>query len=313
MNSTRGNADFTIEEPSHYPFAFSTQPMLRFLNEQLVKAKPSLHKRTFLKPFHRTTEFCSACHKVHIPDAVTNYKEFLRGQNHYDSFILSAASGGGARSFYYPEKAQRACSGCHMPLAASNDFGARVFEGADRLSVHDHLFAAANTALPHLRGETQTVSAIQSFLTGVARVDLFALKRGGTIDGPILAPLRPEVPPLSPGQTYLLETVVRTLKVGHHLTQGTADSNEIWLEMTAKSGGRVLGASGAVGADGQVDPGSYFFNVFMLDREGRRIDRRNVQDIFVPLYDHQVPPGAASVVHYALRCRRDRPSRSKLT
>ena len=47
-------------------------------------------------------------------------------------------------------------------------------------------------------------------------------------------------------------------------------------------------------------PGSYFFNVFMLDREGRRIDRRNVQDIFVPLYDHQVPPGAASVVHYAL-------------
>ena len=140
VNSTRGNADFTIEEPTHYPFAFSSQPVLRFVNEQLVKAKPSLHKRTFLKPFHRTTEFCSACHKVHIPNAVTDYKEFLRGQNHYDSFILSAASGGGARSFYYPENAQRACSGCHMPLAASADFGARLFEGAAGLSVHDHLF-----------------------------------------------------------------------------------------------------------------------------------------------------------------------------
>jgi len=300
VNSTRGNADFTIEEPSHYPFAFSSRPALRFINEQLVKAKPSFHKRTFLKPFHRTTEFCSTCHKVHLPRELTNYKDFLRGQNHYDSFILSAASGRGARSFYYPEKAQPNCAGCHMPLTASSDFGARIFAGADRLSVHNHLFAAANTALPHLRGEAQTVAAIQSFLTGVARVDLFGLKQGGTIDGPLVAPLRPEVPAVSPGTTYLLETVVRTLKLGHHLTQGTVDSNEIWLEVTARSGGRVLGTSGAVDADGTVDPWAYFFNVYMLDRQGRRIDRRNVQDIFVPLYDHQVPPGAASVVHYAL-------------
>mgnify|MGYP000231718101 CR=1 FL=1 len=38
----------------------------------------------------------------------------------------------------------------------------------------------------------------------------------------------------------------------------------------------------------------------MLDRNGNRIDRRNGQDIFVPLYNHQIPPGAASVVHYLL-------------
>ena len=39
----------------------------------------------------------------------------------------------------------------------------------------------------------------------------------------------------------------------------------------------------------------------MLDREGRRIDRRNPQDIFTPLYNHQIPPGAAQVVHYSFR------------
>ena len=38
----------------------------------------------------------------------------------------------------------------------------------------------------------------------------------------------------------------------------------------------------------------------MLDRDGNRIDRRNPQDIFTPLYNHQIPPGAADVVHYAL-------------
>jgi tetratricopeptide (TPR) repeat protein len=35
-----------------------------------------------------------------------------------------------------------------------------------------------------------------------------------------------------------------------------------------------------------------------LDRAGNRIDRRNAEDIFTKLYDHQIPPGAADVVHY---------------
>jgi tetratricopeptide (TPR) repeat protein len=37
----------------------------------------------------------------------------------------------------------------------------------------------------------------------------------------------------------------------------------------------------------------------MLDREGQRIDRRNPQDIFVPLYNQQIPPGAADLTRYA--------------
>ncbi|HLU47541.1 MAG TPA: tetratricopeptide repeat protein, partial [Planctomycetota bacterium] len=37
-----------------------------------------------------------------------------------------------------------------------------------------------------------------------------------------------------------------------------------------------------------------------LDRHGKRIDRRNPEGIFIPLYNHQTPPGAASIVHYGL-------------
>ena len=76
INSTRGNADYTIEEPLHYPFAFSDNPVLQYINNQLVKAKPSFHKKTFLKPVHRTTEFCSTCHKVHLPTASTTTRSF---------------------------------------------------------------------------------------------------------------------------------------------------------------------------------------------------------------------------------------------
>ncbi len=305
VNSTRGNGDYTIQAPEHYPFAFSERPWLRYVSRQLIKAKPAFHRQTFLKPFHRTTEFCSTCHKVHIPEEVNHYKPFLRGQNHYDSFLLSGASGHGTRSFYYPDRAQPRCAGCHMPLRASVDFGARPFDESGQLTIHDHLFAAANTGVAFLRGDAPTVQEHQAFLKHVARVDVFGVREGGSIMGRLHAPLRPAVPVLEPGARYLVETVVRTLKVGHVFTQGTADSNEVWLELEATSGERVIGESGKRDEDGAVDPWSYFLNVYMLDRHGRRIDRRNVQDIFVPLYDHQVPPSAAASVHYALNLPAD--------
>ncbi|MBM3822690.1 MAG: hypothetical protein FJ404_07390 [Verrucomicrobia bacterium] len=299
VNSTRGNGDYTIEEPIHYPFAYSSNAVLQYVNQQLVKAKPEFHKKTFLKPFMKTAEYCSVCHKVGLPKEVNNYKEFLRGQNHYDSYLLSGVSGINARSFYYPEKARSNCADCHMPLQPSSDFGAQYFNGTNVLSIHNHLFPAANTGIAHIRGEPEIVKAHQAFLKETVRVDLFGLKEGGAIDGPLVAPLRPSVPVLKPGKRYLLEVVLRTLKLGHPLTQGTVDSNELWADVKIESGNRIVGRSGGLGPHLEVDPWSHFVNVYMLDREGNRIDRRNAQDIFTPLYNHQIPPGAAQVGHFA--------------
>ena len=304
INSVRGNADYTIEEPIHYPFTFSDNPVLSWVNRQLVKSNPGFHKKTFLKPLHKTPEFCGTCHKVHLPEELNDYK-FLRGQNHYDSFLLSGVSGHGVSSFYYPPRAQENCNGCHMPLQASDDFGARLVEtrGDDlfgELVVHDHQFPSANTAVPYLVGMPPwVIEAHRAFLDGVMRVDIFGVREGGTIDGPLSAPIRPEIPVLAPGRHYLLETVIRTLKMGHVFTQGTADSNEVWLDVTLTGSGGVIGRSGGRGPDGDVDPWSHFVNAFVLDRDGNRIDRRNAQDIFVALYDHQIPPGAADVVHFS--------------
>lgn len=298
VNSTRGNGDYTIEEPLHYPFTFSKNKVLQWVNQQLIKAKPEFHSQTFLKDFHKSPEFCSTCHKVHLPYKLNHYKDFLRGQNSYDSWLLSGVSGHGARSFYYPEQAKD-CNACHMLLIPSDDFGARQFAGPGTpISIHDHNFASGNTGLPALRGYLDKVlGQHEELVKDSLRVDIFGIKQGGGITDTLQAPLRPEVPTLQPGENYLLETVVRTLTLGHPFTQGTADSNEIWLDVTLTSGGRVVGRSGGIDSRGQVDPWAYFFNVFMLDRDGNRISRRNPQDIFTPLYDHQIPPGAARVVH----------------
>ena len=317
ISSPRGNGAYIIDEPAHYPFAFSDNPYLRGLSRQLLKAKPDFHKRTFLKPLHRKAEFCATCHKVHIPQALNDYR-WLRGQNHYDSFLLSGVSGHGVSSFYYPAQAEANCNGCHMPLQQSNDFGARLSESIGGLAIHSHLFPAANTALAHLLELPASVGEQhQAFLKDSLRLDIFAIREGGSIDGRLHAPLRPQLPVLEPGQTYLIDVVIRTLRLGHVFTQGTADSNEVWLDIQASVDGRVIGRSGSLAAggddgddeddgdDGTVDPWAHFVNSYVLDRDGRRIDRRNVQDIFVPLYNHQIPPGAADVVHYRLRVPED--------
>ncbi len=89
------------------------------------------------------------------------------------------------------------------------------------------------------------------------------------------------------------------MTLGHIFTQGTADSNEVWVDVMAHSGEQVVGRSGGMkNDDGEVDPWSHFVNAYVIDRDGNRIDRRNPENIFTPLYSNQIPPGAADVVHY---------------
>ncbi len=301
LNSVRGNGDYTIVDPPSYPFAYSQSTLFKGINHQLIRAKPEFHKKTLLQPFHRSAEFCSLCHKVHIPQEVNGYR-WLRGQDHYDSFLLSGVSGHRIDSFYYPEHAVARCSNCHMALKPSDDPAARDFDDSGIRSVHLHQFPGANTGIAHLLNlPDQVMEAEQKRLQDVTRIDIFGIKEDGTIEGRLHAPLRPELPQLVPGKRYLVEIVLRTTGVGHLLTQGTADSNELWVDVTATADGRIIGRSGSRNETGEVDPWSYFVNAYVLDKNGNRIDRRNAQDIFVPLYNHQIPPGAAAVVHYLLQ------------
>ena len=305
VNSVLGNADFTISEPVRYPFEGSDNAFLNAVSKQLIKAKPAYHRKGLLKPVHSAPEFCGSCHKAHLPASVNDYK-WLRGQDHYDSFMQSGVSGHRVDSFYYPPRATRTCAACHMPLQASDDPAARDFDGSGTRKIHSHFFPAANTGLAHVLDlPAETIVAHRRMLEGAARIDLFGVREAGEIDGELHAPLDRSDLVLTPGRRYLVEAVVRNLRVGHQLTQGTADSNELWVDLIVSAGGRLIGRSGGVGPDGAVDPWSYFVNAYVLTKEGARLDRRNGQDTFVALYNHQIPPGAAAVVHYLLEIPED--------
>ncbi len=299
VDSTVGNADYTIDEPSHYPFAYSDNVILQSLNSLMVRAKPAFHKREMLRPVHKTAEFCGTCHKVSIPGELNHYKEFLRGQNHYDSYLLSGVSGHGARSFYYPDVAQENCNGCHMPAMPSDNVGAKWQETLKSFGLASHQFPGANSAVTYWAGDETATEVQRQFLKGSVTVDLFGIRRGGAVSDELIAPIEQNAS-VTPGEEVLIETVLRTRRLGHHFTQGTVDSNQVWVELTAIQDGEIIGRSGHRDDREVVDPNSHYVNNFVIDRDGYRINRRNVEDIFTSVYVHQIPPGAGQGIHYRL-------------
>ena len=333
VNDTMGNSGFVIEYPELHGLATSDNFVVQQLQKYVTNVAPAAHRRAFLKPFMRTSEYCSACHKVHLDEPVNNYR-WLRGFNEYDSWQASGVSGQGARSFYYPS-VPAGCADCHMPLTSSDDKG-----NHDGL-VRSHRFPAANTALPHVNQDQEQLDAVEGFLkAGIVSVDIFAAspadalvdapemrrrasdaheaattfavgeeaagQRGPVIlrdVGEIAAPLDRVRPGFRPGDRVKVDVVVRTRSVGHFFPGGTVDSVDCWVELTATDGaGRKIFHSGAVedAGAGPVDPGAHFYRSVMLDEHGNVANKRNAFHTRSLLYARLIPPGAADVSHYVI-------------
>ncbi len=341
VNSTMGNGDFTIEYPAIDRLAASPNPLLRRLGAFLTRVDAEPHRKTFLKPFMRTSEFCSACHKVHLDKPVNDYR-WLRGFNSYDNWQASGVSGQGARSFYYPEK-PLICADCHMPLVPGRD------PAAPGGLVRSHRFPAANTALPHVNGHEQQQRVTQSFLrSGFITVDIFAaspVEEGGVQMrrrtgegqeamttfavgeeaqqrrhviirevGEVAAPLDRAGTLFQPGETVRIDVVVRTRRIGHFFPTGTVDAFDVWLELKGEdAAGRPVFWSGRLDEAGEIDPGAHFYRSFMLDGAGNPINKRNAWQARSVLYVRLIPPGAADVVHYRMKIPEDAEGPIRLT
>ena len=92
---------------------------------------------------------------------------------------------------------------------------------------------------------------------------------------------------------------MRTRGVGHPYTNGTADSNETWVSLEAAAGERhVLPERRARRRRAGSTPAPTVSGLLVIDENGGHMDRRQPQDIHVPLYNNGIGPGAARVVHY---------------
>jgi tetratricopeptide (TPR) repeat protein len=338
VGSSMGNADFKVEYPPLHELASSHNPYIRTIDNYLTYLNPQPHRQTFMKPFMREqpSEFCAACHKVHLDVPVNNYR-WVRGFNDYDNWQASGVSGEGARSFYYPPKTST-CADCHMQLVPSQDPGNR--DG----KIHSHRFAAANTAVPVANEDKAQLDATEAFLkSGFITTDIFAItpaddSRGQTVMarrsdtlksnttfasgeeteqtgdafirevGKVAAPINTSNATVEPGSTVRVDVVVRTRKIGHFFPGGTVDVPDIWLELQAKDAdGQVIFWSGntADNGKGPIEPGAHFYRSMQLDGGGNPINKRNAWQTRSLLYVRLIPPGAADVVHYLLKVPRN--------
>src|SRR5262245_4009082 len=330
VKSTMGQADFTLEYPKLAELAASDNKVVQSLHDFLTYVNPEPHRRTFLKPFVRsqTADFCSTCHKVHLDTHVNNYR-WIRGFNDYDNWQASGVSGFGARSFYYPPKSQR-CVDCHMPLQDSHDAG--NVDG----KIHSHRFPGANTALPAVNGDSKQMDAVVKFLqNSILSVDIFGLSPARKVNSstgassvlqlattfavgeegdsgaaaagvelaPLTAPLNRVEAVVRPGETYRVDVVVRTRKIGHFFPGGTVDAFDVWLELQATDDtGRVIFWSGMTedGGKGPIEKGAHFYRSLQLDGNGNPINKRNAWATRSLAYVRLIPPGAADTVHYRM-------------
>jgi tetratricopeptide (TPR) repeat protein len=340
VKDTMGNGGFVLDFPRLHDLATSKNPVVEFLHDYLTEVDPEPHRRVFLKPFHTESEgeFCSACHKVHLDVPVNRYRWF-RGFNDYDAWQASAASGQGARSFYYPKEVKN-CADCHMPLVESRDAGNHAGK------VHSHRFAAANTAVPYSHGLEDQVKGVTAFLqANQVRVDIFGLARpdgdAPVAAGPaparraearpqasfpeaeetgieaaaerralprLTAPLGAVEAALVPGETVNVEVVVRTLGVGHFFPGGTVDAFDVWAELRGTdAAGSVFFWSGRADEDGRgpLEAGAHRYRSLMLDARGNPIDKRNAWSSRSVAYVRLIPPGAADTVHFRMEVPKD--------
>jgi Tfp pilus assembly protein PilF len=295
IHDPTGNGNYNLNDRLTDPYLFSNSPvgsLRQWLHDAIVKALPEPHRRQMLKPVLREAEFCAACHKVSLSEPVNDYR-WLRGQNEYDAWHDSGVARNASRTFYLPEES-RSCRDCHMPpeRAPLGDLAAR--DG----SIRSHRFIAANTALPFLRGDRETLERTETFLKAdKLRVDIFALRRPGAPESRL--GLSRQGTEVRRGETVILDVVVRNQGVGHAFPGGTIDSNEAWLELTVRDeAGRMLAVSGDVRTDGHLDPLAHVYKAVLVNREGRPITRRNVFDARTAVFENTIPPGMADAAHY---------------
>lgn len=288
-----GNYVWDDEFKDPYLFSGSTGALATQIHDLYLKANPEQHKRDMLKPVFREGKYCSTCHKVSLEPPLNEYR-YVRGQDEYDNWHDSGAQWNAARTFYQPKK-KSSCQDCHMPLepAPLGDLAAKNGK------IRSHRFLAVNTALPHIRGDRETIKRIEDNLRGAVRIT-FAGLRAGDVVAPVAE--SPEaVLTLAPGEAPEINVVVRNLRVGHTFPGGTNDSNEGWVEVVVRDAtGRPLMQAGTIDAEGRVGGNTRIYNVVFVDKNGERITKRNAQDIAALVYAAVIPPSASDVVRFKL-------------
>jgi len=242
---SRGNADYVLTPPTKYVWE-NTTGLRKAVSDFLIRAYPHQHLVDYDRNVLRTPEFCGACHKQFIPEALNRFGT-SPGQNQYDEWRKS--------HWHSDDPAQDlSCRDCHMRLVYDSADPGRGEDADERRSVDDgahrhhglvatNSFMSAVLKLPHWE---EQVRLTEEWVAGEAVLPEIAhLWPTGPVAGmEIQAPEE-----VSAGEEIQLHVSVTNRKVGHNFTTGPLDFVRSWIHLT------VTDANGAVIEEwGMIDP-----------------------------------------------------------
>jgi tetratricopeptide (TPR) repeat protein len=314
--SSMGQADLELDPARLAGLPESAPTWRRALYSFAIRLDPGPHRRALGLAGTATSELCSACHKGQL-DAAPGGHPPLAVMNDYDPWQASSVSGQGmTQSIHFPPP--RSCTDCHMPAALLPAGGG---------AVRSHRFAAANTALPALRGDREQLRAVVAFLAARrVTLDIFAMTPGRPLaatapeagmsapDEEVIAPLDRVPAMLRRGESSRFDVVLRSRGVGHLFPGGKDAATDCWLAVEAVDDrGRNLFSSGGLAADGTVAPGAHRLGGLWLDAKGTPIEAFEIWRNWVEAWVQRVAPEAAAIARFRVAVPADAGSRITLT
>lgn len=226
------------------------------------------HLGDFLKKEIKLPEYCGMCHRSVLSKKLTGAARDIVDQDPYTSWKEGPYHNPTHPKFKKGETQN--CNDCHMPRTTQQERPVPLSPS--------HRFAASNSALPFINGDTKQLRAVEKFLkTKVLRIKI---KKGG--------------------QVPVFVTVENT-GAGHYFPAGPLDINEVWLELTVKNEkGNVIYHSGFIDKDGHVDKNAKFFKILEVDKNGNEIKGHDILSVVDKKIMRVIPPKGKITETYTL-------------
>ncbi len=241
----RGNADYVLQPPRKYLWE-DQEGWRKSVSNFLIRAFPRQHLEDYDRGLLHSPEYCGACHKQFIPEALNRFG-MVAGQNQYDEWHSSHWNSDDPST-------QLNCIDCHMRLVPDSQDPGRGEAGAIRRTPQDgmhrhHGFIATNFFMPQvlkLPHADEQVRLTEEWIRGETVIPEIAhlWPSGPVASLELMAP-----PETRPGEEVTIDAIVVNRKAGHNLTTGPLDFMRVWIHL------RVLDADGNLLAEwGGIDP-----------------------------------------------------------
>lgn len=316
--NTRGTGSYVMGVPAVL-LDENGNPIHHAVSDADILAHLDRHAAAVMKPFYKTSQFCSACHEAALPKMLNDYK-WQRAISLYDEWQTSSFAKQSPLPFYH-KPVVSTCQTCHMEreaIGSLSDYSAKSIDGGPK-SIASHRWLGANTSIPKIYHYPDQARLVTDFLQNqVLNVDIFGLETESPADTPnpasprntagkLIAPLGTAPFTLTPGQRVVVSVVIQNKGAAHSLVPEQRDMYEAWVDFTVKTtAGKTLYESGAIQhKDDELDPAAHSFTNRLINKQGGQNALHQVWDNRVVAYNNTVQSGRSQLVRYAFTMPRN--------